>query len=179
MTWKLWNHRKSYLEFKNRFNWVSKQQFVEDRDYTYLLCEGIKEDGRRCSLVYKKNCFQMKLVLFVSLMHQQIYIKTIKLINQKMITVFTKYFLREYPRFSDMNIAIWKNMENSAWRDANIYEKLFLAFCLAFDYVSGELTNNENEFWSLTLDAEKKFDNFFLIEKLLYHNRRIYFYKFK
>ena len=99
LTWKLWNHRKSYLEFKNRFNWVSKQQFVEDRDYTYLLCEGMKEDGRRCSLVYKKNCFQMKLVPFVSLMHQQIYIKTIKLINQKMITVFTKFFLRESPRF--------------------------------------------------------------------------------
>ena len=55
LTWKLWNHRKSYLEFKNRFNWISKQQFVEDRDYTYLLCEGVKEDGRRCSLVYKKK----------------------------------------------------------------------------------------------------------------------------
>ena len=51
LTWKLWNHRKSYLEFKNRFNWVSKQQFVEDRDYTYMLCEGLKEDGKRCSLV--------------------------------------------------------------------------------------------------------------------------------
>ena len=59
-----------------------------------------------------------------------------------------------------MNIAIWKNMENSAWRDANIYEKLFLAFCLAFDYVSGESTNNENEFWNLTLDAEKKVRQF-------------------
>ena len=38
LKWKLWNHRKSYLEFKNRFNWVSKEQFKEDRDYTYLLC---------------------------------------------------------------------------------------------------------------------------------------------
>ena len=64
-----------------------------------------------------------------------------------------------------MNTSIWKNMESSAWRDANIYEKLFLAFCLAFDYVSGESTNNENEFWNLTLDAEKKFDNFCLIGK--------------
>ena len=39
LKWKLWNHRKSYLEFKNRFNWISKEQFVENRDYTYLLCE--------------------------------------------------------------------------------------------------------------------------------------------
>ena len=55
LKWKLWNHRKSYLEFKNRFNWISKQQFVEDRDYTYLLCEGMNKDDLRCSLVYKKN----------------------------------------------------------------------------------------------------------------------------
>ena len=47
-------------------------------------------------------------------------------------------------------------MESSAWRDANIYEKLFLAFCLAFDYVSGDMTRSENQFWNLTLEAEKK-----------------------
>ena len=56
LSWKLWNHRKSYLEFKNRFNWVSKQKYTEDRDFTYLLCEGMNEDdGQRCSLVYKKK----------------------------------------------------------------------------------------------------------------------------
>ena len=74
-----------------------------------------------------------------------------------MIIVYIKYFLKESPKiFSDMNRQIWKNMENSAWRDANIYEKLFLTFCLAFDYVSGETTSSENEFWNLTLQAEKK-----------------------
>ena len=51
LKWKLMNHRKSYLEFKNRFNYVSKQQFVENRDYTYLLCEGPTDTGKRCSLV--------------------------------------------------------------------------------------------------------------------------------
>ena len=71
-----------------------------------------------------------------------------------------------------MNIAIWKNMENSAWRDANIYEKLFLAFCLAFDYVSGESTSNENEFWNLNIRCRKKGKTIFLIEKLLYHNKK-------
>ena len=34
-------------------------------------------------------------------------------------------------------------MESTAWKDANIYEKLFLTFCLAFDFVSGEMTNSE------------------------------------
>ena len=55
LSWKLWNHRKSYLEFKNRFNWISKQKYIEDRDYTYLLCEGMGDNGKRCSLVYKKK----------------------------------------------------------------------------------------------------------------------------
>ena len=45
----------NYLEFKNRFNWISKEQFVENRDYTYLLCEGMNKDDLRCSLVYKKK----------------------------------------------------------------------------------------------------------------------------
>ena len=51
-------------------------------------------------------------------------------------------------------------MESSAWRDANVYEKLFLSFCLAFDFVSGEMTSSEHEFWNLTLDAEKKVRQF-------------------
>ena len=53
--------------------------------------------------------------------------------------------------YKDMNHAIWKNMESSAWKDANIYEKLFLSFCLAFDYVSGDMTGSENEFWNLNI----------------------------
>ena len=31
---------------------------------------------------------------------------------------------------------------------------------MAFDYVSGKSTNNENEFWNLTLQAEKKVRQF-------------------
>ena len=47
-------------------------------------------------------------------------------------------------------------MESSAWRDANIYEKLFLSFCLAFDFVSGESTNSENEFLEFDFTSRKK-----------------------
>ena len=72
-----------------------------------------------------------------------------------------KVFFEMMPKiYKDMNHTIWKNMESSAWRDANIYEKLFLSFCLAFDYVSGDMTGSENEFWNLTLDAEKRVRKF-------------------
>ena len=71
--------------------------------------------------------------------------------------------VKRFPvHFCHMNHNIWKNMEASAWKDANIYEKLFLSFCLAFDFVSGDMTASEHEFWNFTLDAEKKVRHLFL-----------------
>ena len=161
LKWKLWNHRKSYLEFKNRFNWISKEQFVENRDYTYLLCEGMNKDDLRCSLVYKKKILSdQPCPLCQSYASTDLY-KDNKIDKPKNDNSLHKVFFERVPKiFSDMNTNIWKNMESSAWRDANIYEKLFLSFCLAFDFVSGESTNSENEFWNLTLQAEKKVRQF-------------------
>ena len=161
LKWKLWNHRKSYLEFKNRFNWISKEQFVENRDYTYLLCEGINKDDLRCSLVYKKKILSdQSCPVCQSYASTDLY-KDNKIDKPKNDNSLHKVFFERVPKiFSDMNTNIWKNMESSAWRDANIYEKLFLSFCLAFDFVSGKSTNSENEFWNLTLQAEKKVRHF-------------------
>ena len=161
LKWKLMNHRKSYLEFKNRFNWISKQQFVENRDYTYLLCEGPSENGKRCSLVYKKKQLSDSACpLCKSYASTDLY-KDNKIEKPKNDNSLHKIFFEKVPKiYTDMNHNIWINMGTSAWRDANIYEKLFLSFCLAFDYVSGETTSNENEFWNLTLQAEKKVRQF-------------------
>ncbi len=161
LKWKLMNHRKSYLEFKNRFNWVSKQQFVEDRDYTFLLCEGLTESGRRCSLVYKKKLLSDESCPICNSYAGTDLYKDNKIEKPKNDNSLHKIFFEKAPKiFTDMNHAIWKNMESSAWKDANVYEKLFLSFCLAFDFVSGEMTNSEHEFWNLTLDAEKKVRQF-------------------
>ena len=161
LKWKLWNHRKSYLEFKNRFNWISKEQFIENRDYTFLLCEGMNKDDLRCSLVYKKKILSdQPCPVCKSYASTDLY-KDNKIEKPKNDNSLHKVFFERVPKiFSDMNANIWKNMESSAWRDANIYEKLFLSFCLAFDFVSGESTNSENEFWNLTLQAEKKVRQF-------------------
>ena len=161
LKWKLWNHRKSYLEFKNRFNWISKEQYVENRDFTYLLCEGINESGQRCSLVYKKKILSDQPCPICNSYASTDLYKDNKLDKPKNDNSLHKVFFERVPKiFSDMNQSIWQNMESSAWRDANIYEKLFLSFCLAFDFVSGELTSTENEFWNLTLQAEKKVRHF-------------------
>ncbi len=168
LKWKLMNHRKSYLEFKNRFNWVSKQQFVENRDFTYLLCEGLTENGRRCSLVYKKKLLSDDSCPICSSYASTDLYKDNKIDKPKNDNSLHKIFFEKVPKiFSDMNHSIWANMEASAWRDANIYEKLFLTFCLAFDFVSGEMTGSEHEFWNLTLDAEKKVRQFLFDREII------------
>ena len=169
----MWNHRKSYLEFKNRFNWISKEQYIEDRDFTFLLCEGINESGQRCSFVYKKKILSDQPCPICNSYASTDLYKDNKLDKPKNDNSLHKVFFERVPKiFSDMNQSIWQNMESSAWRDANIYEKLFLSFCLAFDFVSGELTSTENEFWNLTLQAEKKVRHFLLKEKLSFRNRK-------
>ena len=160
LTWKLWNHRKSYLEFKNRFNWISKQQFVKDRDFTYMLCEGLLENGKRCSRVYKKKLLSETTCPCKSYAAKDLYKDDLidKPTNDHSLH---KIFFERVPKvYEEMNVDIWKSMEKSAWKDANIYEKLFLSFCLAFDFVSGDITKSETEFWNLTLEAEKKVREF-------------------
>ncbi len=165
LKWELMHHRKSYLEFKNRFNWISKAQFTKDRDFTFLLCEGLDDERKRCSLVYKKKLLSDDSCPLCKKYAATDLYKDNKIEKPKDDKSLHKVFFDRVPKiFSDMNHTIWKNMETSAWRDANIYEKLFLSFCLAFNYVSGELTNSETEFWNLTIDAEKKVRNF-LFEK--------------
>ena len=156
LTWKLWNHRKSYLEFKNRFNWISKQQFVKDRDYTYMLCEGLTKIGKRCSRVYKKKLLSDQACICGSYAGKDLY-KEDYIDKPKNDHSLHKIFFERVPKvFEEMNVLVWKSMERSAWKEANIYEKLFLSFCLAFNFVSGDLTDSEQQFWNLTLDAEKK-----------------------
>ena len=165
LAWKLWNHRKSYLEFKNRFNWVSKQKYTENRDFTYLLCEGLLEDGNRCSYVYKQKLkSDSQCPVCKSFAHKDLY-KDDLIEKPKNDNSLHKVFFDRVPKiFEEMNVSVWKSMESSAWKDANIYEKLFLSFCLAFSFVSGEQTSTENEFWNLTLQGEKK------VREFLYDN---------
>ena len=38
LQWSLWSHRRSYIQFMNRFNWIGQQQDGEDKGDIYLLC---------------------------------------------------------------------------------------------------------------------------------------------
>ena len=99
LKWKLMNHRKSYLEFKNRFNYVSKQQFVEDRDYTYLLCEGPSNTGKRCSLVYKKKQLSDEACPICKSYASTDLYKDNKIEKPKNDNSLIKYFLKKFQKF--------------------------------------------------------------------------------
>ena len=61
------------------------------------------------------------------------------------------------PKLYDLKDEIYFSANTPKISDRlSIYEKLFLAFCLALNYVSGDMTSSETEFWNLTLEGEKK-----------------------
>ena len=56
LQWELWSHRKSYLKFKNRFNWIANQSIDDNNDQEiFLLCQNHLSNKMRCSYIYKKN----------------------------------------------------------------------------------------------------------------------------
>jgi len=47
LEWSLWSHRRSYMQFMNRFNWIGQQQKDEDENEVYLLCKNEMPNGPR------------------------------------------------------------------------------------------------------------------------------------
>ena len=65
-----------------------------------------------------------------------------------------RLFFERVPRvFDDMDPSVWST-GGLAWRSANAKEQVFLAFCMAYQIVSGEKTKTESDYWDLTLEAE-------------------------
>ena len=58
LEWSLWSHRRSYLQFMNRFNWIGLQQDGENGGDVYLLCKNELPNRVRCSHIYKKNAYK-------------------------------------------------------------------------------------------------------------------------
>ena len=59
LEWSLWSHRRSYMRFMNRFNWIGQQQKGEEEENDiYLLCKNELPNRLRCSHIYKKNAFK-------------------------------------------------------------------------------------------------------------------------
>ena len=55
-----------------------------------------------------------------------------------------------------MDLSVRSSLDKKAWESATAKEQTFLAFCMAFVKVSGEVTDSESDHWDVILAAEAK-----------------------
>tara|TARA_B100000676_G_scaffold82379_1_gene82441 strand:- start:4322 stop:6160 length:1839 start_codon:yes stop_codon:yes gene_type:complete len=157
LEWSLWSHRKSYMQFTNRFNWVGQQQDGESGRDTYLLCENKISQKTRCSHIYKKGLYENDTCpvcgAYAAIDIYKEQTQDGSLTENRLHTLF---FDRVPRVFDVMDLMIWKNLGGTAWRTATPKEQVFLAFCMAFEVVSGETTKSESDYWDAALKGETK-----------------------
>ena len=167
LEWSLWSHRRSYMQFMNRFNWIGQQQDGDDGDKTFLLCKNELPSGIRCSLIYQKNAYKDD-TCPVCGVYAAIDINK----EQKLDATLTenklhRLFFERVPRvYEEMDLSIWASLGRSAWRNANSKEQVFLSFCMAFQVVSGEATQTESEYWDGALKAEAEIRRYLVKNKI-------------
>ena len=78
-----------------------------------------------------------------------------------------RLFFDRVPKVYDtMNLSVWKNLGDMAWKTATGKERVFLAFCMAFAEVSGEPTQTESDYWDVPLAAEARIRAYLAENKL-------------
>ena len=157
LQWDLWSHPRSFMQFKNRFNWIGQQQDGEESSGIHLLCKNELPNGTRCSHIYKKDAYEddtcpvCRSYAAVDIFKEQ---KLDRSLNENGLR---RMFFERVPKiFAEMNLSIWSRLGTNAWKSANGKEQVFLAFCMAFAEVSSEMTNGESEYWDATLAAEAR-----------------------
>ncbi len=157
LQWSLWSHRRSYIQFMNRFNWIGQQQDGEDKGDIYLLCENQTKNKMRCSHMYKKientddTCPICGSYAAINIYKKQ---KLDSSLNE--LELHRLFFGRVQKVFDEMNLSIWISLGGTAWKSANDKEKIFLTFCKSFVEVSGEPTQSESDYWDIALLAEAR-----------------------
>jgi hypothetical protein len=157
LEWSLWSHRRSHIQFMNRFNWIGQQQDGEDGRDIYLLCKNELPNRTRCSHIYKKNTYEDDTCPVCGTYAAiDIYMEQ-KLDSSLNESGLHRLFFDRVPKVYDkMNLSIWKNLGDMAWKSATGKERVFLAFCMAFAEVSGEPTQTESDYWDAALAAEAR-----------------------
>ena len=165
LQWSLWSHRGSYLKFKNRFQWIA-QQPVSDQE-SYFLCDNKLETGLRCSHIYLKDKFSDSGCPVCGSYSAIDIHKEQKLDSSVNDIGLHRLFFERIPQvFEEMNKDIWRTLGRTAWTGGEKPELIFLAFCKAFELVSGEPSTSDSEFWQYTLDGEAAIRKFLVENKI-------------
>lgn len=155
LEWSLWSHRRSYMQFMNRFNWIGLQQDYEDSSDTYLLCKNELPNRTRCSHIYKKDTYQDDTCPVCGTYAAIDIYKEQKLGSSLNENGLHRLFFDRVPKvFEEMNLSVWNSLGSTAWKSANGNEQVFLAFCMAFQEVSSDPTQTESDYWDAALAAE-------------------------
>ena len=155
LEWSLWSHRRSYMQFMNRLNWIGQQQDGEAGSDTYLLCENELSNRTRCSHIYLKNAYEDDTCPVCGTYAAIDIYREQKLDNSLNENGLHRLFFDRVPRvYDEMNLSIWNSLGGTAWKSATGKERVFLAFCMAFMNVSGEPTQSESDYWDIALAAE-------------------------
>ena len=166
LEWSLWSHRRSYMQYMNRFNWIGQQQDGEDSSDIYLLCKNELPNRTRCSHIYKKNAYENDTCPVCGTYAAIDIYKEQKLDNTLNENGLHRLFFDRVPEvYSEMNLSVWNSLGGTAWKSATAQEQVFLAFCLAFVEVSGEPTQSESEYWDAALAAEARIRGYLVENK--------------
>jgi superfamily II DNA or RNA helicase len=166
LEWSLWSHRRSYMQFMNRFNWIGQQQDGEEDNEVYLLCKNEMANGTRCSLIYKKDTYQDDTCPVCGTYAAIDIYKEQRLDSSLNENKLHNLFFERVPEvYREMNVSIWNGLSQAAWTSAEPKEQVFLAFCLAFKEVSGEPTQSESDYWDAALEAEKRIRGYLVENK--------------
>ncbi len=155
LKWDLWSHRRSFIKFQNRFNWIAQQFDENEKKSSFFICEGKNQDHERCSYIYKKDLYRDDQCPICS-STACIDIHKEKLIDSNVsdLNLHGMFFDRVPRIFQELKANVWDSLERQAWSCKSIEELTFLIFCKSFYYVSGEKSNSESEYWNLIIEAE-------------------------
>jgi superfamily II DNA or RNA helicase len=167
LEWSLWSHRRSYMQFMNRFNWIGAQQDDEEGSDTFLMCKNELDNGTRCSLLYRKDQYEDDTCPICGTYAAVDIYKEQQLGNTLSENGLHKLFFERVPRvFEEMDLSVWSNLGGMAWRTATPKEHVFLAFCMAYQLVSCSSTKTEGEYWDLALEAESSIRAYLVENKI-------------
>ena len=157
LEWSLWSHRRSYMQFMNRFNWIGRQNAGEGGSAVYLLCKNELPSGLRCSHIYMKDAFEDDTCpVCGSYAAVDIYKEQKLDIGLNEHGLHELFFDRVPKVYDEMDLSVWSSLGRTAWKSADRKEQVFLAFCMAFQEVSSEPTQTESEYWDVALAAEAR-----------------------
>ena len=157
LEWSLWSHRHSYMQFMNRFKWIGQQHAGEGGTAVYLLCKNELPNKLRCSNIYLKGAHDDDTCpVCGSYAAVDIYEDQKLDIGLNEHGLHQLFFDRVPKVYAEMNASVWNSLGGTAWKSASGKEQVFLAFCMAFQEVSGAITQTESEYWDVALAAEAR-----------------------